>query len=167
MQTYSEPADPATLSPAALAAELRAHLARGERQLSAIPAEIAAQPLAPGKWSIQQTVGHLIDSAANNHQRLVRLQLTAELTFPGYQQDEWVRLGRYDLLPWPEVLALWLALNRLFAHTIEHADARCFTHVWLYSGERLALGFMLADYIGHLDHHLRQLPGNAGPGSAP
>ena len=157
--TYSQPADPATLAPATLAAKLRAHLARGERQLGAIPARIAAQPLAPGKWSIQQTVGHLIDSAANNHQRLIRLQLTPELTFPGYQQDEWVRLQRYDLLLWSEVLALWLALNRHFAHAIEHADPACFPHVWLYEGERLTLGFILVDYMGHLDHHLRQLPG--------
>jgi len=158
---YSQPADPTTLSPQAIAADLRAAIARAESQLSAIPAAIAAQSLAPGKWSIQQTVGHLIDSAANNHQRLIRLQLTPELTFPGYQQDDWVRLQRYDLLPWPEVLALFVTHNRHFAHTIEHADPATFTHIWLFEGERLTLGFILVDYLGHLDHHLRQLPNYA------
>jgi hypothetical protein len=158
MPIYSQAADSAAVDPRSLADELRAHIARGEHQLSGLPAEIAAQPIAPGKWSIQQTIGHLIDSAANNHQRLIRLQLSSELTFPGYQQDEWVRLQRYDLLLWSEVLALWLALNRHFAHAIEHADPACFHHVWLYAGERLTLGFILVDYIGHLNHHLCQLP---------
>jgi len=159
---YSQPTDVATLSPHAIAADLRATLARAERQLAAIPPAAAAQPLAPGKWSTQQTVGHLIDSCTNNLQRLIRLQLTSELTFPGYQQDECVRLQRFDLEPWPKVLALLLALNYHFAHAIEHADTACFTHVWLHEGERLTLGFILVDYIGHLDHHLRQLPGYIG-----
>jgi hypothetical protein len=156
---YSQPADPSTLSAHAIAADLRTHLSRAERQLSAITPQAAAQPLAPGKWSTQQTVGHLIDSAGNNLQRLIRLQLTPELAFPGYQQEECVRIQRFDLLPWPEVLALFLALNRHFAHTIEHADPATFTHTWLYEGECITLGFMLVDYVGHLNHHLRQLPG--------
>jgi DinB superfamily len=159
MPTYSQPAEPATLDPHILATQLRAALTRAEDQLARISAEAANQPLAPGKWSTKQTIGHLIDSCANNHQRLIRLQLTPELSFPGYQQNEWVDLQRYDLLPWREVVALFLTLNRHFAHAIEHADAATFPHVWLYGGERLTLGFVLVDYIGHLEHHLRQLPG--------
>jgi hypothetical protein len=155
---YSQPVDPATLSPHTIAAGLRATLARAERQLTSISAAAASQPLAPGKWSTQQTVGHLIDSCTNNLQRLIRLQLTAELDFPGYRQEDCVRLQRFDLEPWPEVFALFLALNRHFAHAIEHADSGCFTHIWLRDGERLTLAFVLADYIGHLEHHLRQLP---------
>jgi DinB superfamily len=156
--TYSQPTDLTTLNPHTLATNLRTALAHAEHQLTQIPAEVADKPLAPGKWSTKQTIGHLIDSCANNHQRLIRLQLTPELTFPGYQQNEWVALQRYDLLPWPEVLALFLALNRHFAHTIEHADAATFTHVWLYGDDRLTLGYILVDYLGHLEHHLRQLP---------
>jgi hypothetical protein len=152
-------ASPVSPHPHAIAAALRNRIANAERQFAAIAPQAAAKPLAPGKWSIQQVVGHLIDSANNNLQRLIRLQLTAQLDFPGYQQDDWVHLQRFDLLPWPTVVALWLALNRHFAHTIQHADAAAFTHTWLHEGERLTLGFILLDYIGHLDHHLRQLPG--------
>ena len=97
MPNYSQPVDLASLSPSGIAADLRATLARAERQLAPISPAAAAQPLAPGKWSTLQTIGHLIDSCANNHQRLLRLQLTPELDFPGYQQEECVRLQRFDL----------------------------------------------------------------------
>ncbi len=125
--------------------------------LGTITPEAAAVPLAPGKWSVQQIVGHLCDSAMNNHQRLVRLQLQPILDSPGYEQDGWVRTQRYDLLPWSDVLNLWLTLNRHFAHSIRFADPATLTHVWRNEGSELTLGFILEDYLGHLEHHLRIL----------
>ena len=70
-----------------------------------------------------------------------------------------MRLQRFDLILWPEVVSLWVAQNRLFAHAIEHCDPAALTHIWLYEGQRLALGFILVDYVGHIDHHLHQFPG--------
>src|SRR4030095_2595683 len=43
--------------------------------------EVSLKP-APGKWSKKEILGHLIDSATNNHQRFVRTQMTEELIFP-------------------------------------------------------------------------------------
>ncbi len=145
-------------STGALAEELRDLVAQGERQLRPVTAEQASLRPGPGKWSLQQIVGHLVDSASNNLQRTVRLQLVPELIFPGYQQDEWVRRQCYDRMAWADVVGLWVALNRQFAHVIEHADPSTFANVWLCEGERLTLGFLLADYMGHLRHHLRQMP---------
>ena len=48
------------------------------------------------KWSAKQIIGHLVDSAANNHQRFVRAQFSDDLVFPGYDQEEWVRVQRYE-----------------------------------------------------------------------
>src|SRR5262245_66441164 len=50
----------------------------------------------PGKWSKKETLGHLIDSAANNHQRFVRLQLSPHIDLPGYDGDEEVRVQRHN-----------------------------------------------------------------------
>src|ERR1017187_382869 len=47
---------------------------------------------APNRWSKKEILGHLIDSAANNHQRFVRAQSTPRLEFPGYEQESgWPR----------------------------------------------------------------------------
>ena len=146
------------LSPQVLAADLHEILARAETQLSAISPKVAAKPLGRGKWSSQQTVGHLIDSCNNNLHRVIRLQLTPRLTFPAYQQVEWVDVQRYDRRPWADIVGLFLVLNRHFAHTVQYANTAHFTHTWALEGHRVSLGFLLVDYLEHLEHHLRQMP---------
>jgi hypothetical protein len=49
---------------------------------------------APGKWCPREVIGHLIDSASNNHQRFVRAQFQDDLVFSGYEQDAWVSVQR-------------------------------------------------------------------------
>jgi hypothetical protein len=43
----------------------------------------AREPRAAGKWTPKQIIGHLIDSAANNHQRFVRAQESNSYSGPG------------------------------------------------------------------------------------
>ena len=72
-------------------------------RLSAITEDAAARKPAPNKWSTKEILGHLVDSAANNHQRFVRLQLEPEIRLPGYEQDGWVRVSRWQHTPWTEI----------------------------------------------------------------
>src|SRR5262249_14513793 len=78
----------------------------------------ASEPRAAGKWSPKQIIGHLVDSAANNHQRFVRAQQGAGLAMPGYEQDHWVGSQRYQDESWADVVALWHLYNRHLAHVI-------------------------------------------------
>src|SRR5579872_3952278 len=76
----------------------------------------AARISGPEKWSRKEILGHLIDSAANNHQRFVRLQIEDLLEFPGYQQNDWVSRQKYDARKWIELVELWSVYNRHLAH---------------------------------------------------
>ena len=73
---------------------------------------------APDKWSKKEILGHLIDSAANNHQRFVRAQLSAELRIPGYEQQVWVATQRYQNESWENLLQLWKSYNLHLLHII-------------------------------------------------
>ena len=78
--------------------------------LSLSGADSARRP-APGRWSPREIVGHLIDSASNNHQRFVRAQLDDNLVFAGYAQDRWVEVQRYQEAPWVELVELWRSVQ--------------------------------------------------------
>jgi hypothetical protein len=119
-------------------------------------AEASVKP-APGKWSKKEILGHLIDSAANNHQRFIRLQLESEVTLPGYEQDGWVRANGYQNKPWADIITLWSAYNSHLATVIENLDPATLQHVWHHPKADYKLGFLAEDYVGHLQHHLKQI----------
>jgi len=114
-------------------------------------------------WSIKEIIGHLIDSASNNHQRFVRLQLTDMLTFPDYQQDNdnWVRIQRYQERPWDELLGLWRHFNDHLSQIIRSVDPSHLTHVWVVDREKSVTLFdMMSGYLHHLEVHLDQITDN-------
>ena len=118
--------------------------------LSAIPEDAAAKKPAPNKWSKKEILGHLIDSAANNHQRFMRLQLQTEISLPGYDQDDWVRLNHYQQRTWNEIVTLWSAYNRHLASVIESLDDSALGHVWHSPDGDVTLEFIASDYVRHL-----------------
>jgi hypothetical protein len=131
----------------------------------------ASVPLAEGKWSAKEVIGHLVDSASNNHQRFVRAQLKEDLVFQGYAQEDWVRVQAYQDEPWPLLVNLWKFYNLHLAHVIgrapesERLRARREHNLheigWapVSKEEPATLEHLMRDYVGHLENHLRQIFG--------
>jgi hypothetical protein len=137
---------------------LRREVDAAEPRLRAISDARAAASLLPGKWSPKQVLGHLIDSAANNHQRFVRLQADADLSLPGYAQEFWVDTQRYSDRAWPDLIELWSSYNRHLAHVIAFIpEAKGNVQCRIGGGPPVTLRHVAIDYVGHLQHHLRQI----------
>src|ERR1700721_4109800 len=66
-----------------------------------------------GRWSRKQVLGHLIDSASNNHQRFVRALLQPSLDFPGYDQDGNPPVQAMSRAEGSSIASLWDSSNRL------------------------------------------------------
>ena len=140
-----------------VAKEFESLLKLADRLRDIRDAEASIRP-APGKWSKKEILGHLIDSAANNHQRFVRLQLASVLNLPGYDGDEWVRLQRYQDRPWSEIITLWQMYNVQLAALVRTVDRRTLGNVWhTPDGKDLDLEFIMRDYVVHMRHHLDQI----------
>jgi len=127
-------------------------------RLRQIDEAAASKRPAPEKWSKKETLGHLIDSAANNHQRFVRLQLSPHIDLPGYDGDEWVRVQRYQDRSWHEIIDLWRRYNTQLASVIRDVNPNTLRHIWhTPDGKDLDLEFIMRDYVVHLRHHLDQI----------
>ena len=133
-------------------------IAQAEPKLRQIEPGESAQPVLSGGWSRRQVLGHLIDSASNNHQRFVRAALQPSLEFPRYDQEGCVRVQAPQEADWPLLISLWANYNRYLAHVIAHLPAsKMETVCRIGDGKPVPLQFVVSEYITHLLHHLGQI----------
>jgi hypothetical protein len=149
--------------------EFRQTLDSAAKRLSSISEEQSQVPRGKGQWSPKEIIGHLIDSAANNHSRFVRAQFTSELVFPEYDGDKWVASQRYVDEPWDQLVSLWKLYNLHIAHLMaavpeptrelprakHNLDQIAFKTV--RTDQPVTLDYFMRDYVDHLRHHLQQI----------
>lgn len=138
-------------------------------RLLSISEQQSGIPRAADKWSPKEIIGHLIDSAANNHQRFVRAQFTDDLVFQGYEQEKWVRVQGYAGEPWQQLVQLWKYYNLHLLHVMsltpeaERTKARVKHNLdeiaWktVAATETVTLEYFMRDYVVHMKNHLRQI----------
>ena len=122
--------------------------------------------------TVKMLVGHLIDSASNNHQRIVRLQYAPRcghsmpntemgmLVFPDYTQDNdlWIQLQDYQHEDWQQLVMLLKLYNQHICHVIRSVDKTKLNNYWVdYEGCCVTLDAMICGYINHLDLHFGQI----------
>lgn len=131
-----------------------------ERRLLQLDESEVQRRAADGAWSRKEMLGHLIDSASNNHQRFVRAQFGSEITFPDYAQSEWVRIQNYQNEPWVSLVRFWVHYNRHLLHIISAIPGEKLKgHYFIGEEEPVTLEELIRDYVKHLKHHLRSILG--------
>lgn len=151
--------------------DFRQTIDTASNQLLQISAEQSQVPRAAGKWSPREIVGHLIDSASNNHQRFVRAQFTDELVFAGYEQEGWVRVQNYQGEQWADLVQLWKLYNQHILHLIARIPEETrmklrhkhnlhqLASESLSENEPVTLDWFIRDYLDHMKKHLKQILG--------
>jgi hypothetical protein len=144
----------------------------GAERLHEITEEQSAIPRSEDKWSPKEIIGHLIDSAANNHQRFVRAQFTDELVFAGYEQENWVRVQNYQGEGWTELVQLWRLYNQHILHLVSLIPEETRTRLrskhnlhqiasdTISENEPVTLDYFIRDYLDHMNKHLTQILGS-------
>lgn len=122
--------------------------------------ELRNKPV-PEKWSKKEILGHLIDSAANNHHRFVKAQIEEDpFKIISYQQNSWVAVQNYNEMDSELLIELWKSYNHHILWIISNFDKKKLNTRWIMeenevSGETIL--FLIKDYIDHMDHHLKQI----------
>jgi hypothetical protein len=125
--------------------------------LMAISADEASRQSAVGKWSKKQELGHLVDSACNNHQRIVRAQVEQQPSLAGYDGDQWVALHNYQAMDWSEIIDCWRVMNQQLIRAASVISPQTSNRKLTLAGNPITLGVLVDDYVDHLQHHLRHI----------
>lgn len=125
--------------------------------LSEIGADLFSVKSSPEKWSRKEIIGHLIDSATNNHHRLVRGQFESSPQII-YDQNQWNAYGYYQQMEGAQVIAFWTAYNRQLLELVRRIPQPNLSRtVKMGQEQEVTLGFVIEDYVRHLEHHLQQV----------
>ena len=152
--------------------DLRATIESATPKLLEISDDDSARPVKTGNWCPRQIIGHLIDSAANNHRRFVTGQYQDDLVFAGYDGDQWVDAQQYKSADWKDLVSLWKAYNLHLRRVMEVAPEELrlqqrnrhnFDQIasrTVSPDQPTTLDYLMEDYVVHLKHHLRQILGS-------
>ena len=129
--------------------------------LSALPVDVITLRRNSQNRSIKQILGHLVDSASNNHQRMVRLQYCKDLLFfPDYRQDNdlWIALQDYQNIDWENLIQLWKFFNLHIIQVINSVDLSKLDSYWCdFEGTKVTLNEMIYGHLDHLHLHIREI----------
>lgn len=131
-----------------------------EQKLIDLPVDTIIKKRNKQNRTIKQILGHLIDSAANNHQRMVRLQYNDKLDFPDYQQDNdlWIALQDYQNADWNITIQLWMYYNLHMIQVIKSVDHTKLENSWQsFENITVTLRQMIDGYLGHIELHLNEI----------
>ncbi len=122
--------------------------------------ELLIKP-ASGKWSKQEILGHLVDSALNNLKRFTEIQfLPQPYIVNAYNQNELVNVNGYQNMPLDHLLNLWKALNRQIIFVVQEIPDEKLNYAvdpQYEKHELKTLGWIIGDYVVHMEHHFKQI----------
>lgn len=111
----------------------------------------------PNKWSKQEILGHLIDSATNNYQRFIRSQFEEIPVIP-YDQNKWNEFSYYNSFSKSQLVTFWKSYNEQILTLFklipkDKLSKKCNTG----GSDNFTLAFLFDDYVEHLEYHLKQI----------
>ena len=140
------------------AREIRSIVDQNSSRMAHMKPDEVSWKEAPDNWSKKEILGHLIDSAANNHHRFVRACHNAAADFPTYSQNDWVRIQKYNESDWELMIELWSAYNRHLSHVVERIPQDAISSSCNIGRDNpVTLAFVVKDYLRHLRHHLNDI----------
>ena len=126
-------------------------------RLKAFSAEAFSSPQGAGKWSKKQIIGHLIDSATNNHHRFVRGQFE-DSPIILYDQEKWNDFSYYGHMEGHALIDFWEIYNRHLLRLVDNMPPEMRQRTCAMSdGQLYTIAWLFEDYVRHLEHHLRQI----------
>ncbi|MEK6783153.1 MAG: DinB family protein [Bacteroidota bacterium] len=132
-------------------------------KLDNIPDDVFTAKPKPEKWSKKEVLGHLIDSALNNHRRFICGQYEP---IPNiiYDQNFWVKANNYKSSRKEDEIVLWRLLNNQICEVLQNMPDQN-TNLLCNTGngevQVHSIAWLAEDYVKHLKHHLNQiLPGS-------
>ncbi|MGH9465698.1 MAG: DinB family protein [Thermoanaerobaculia bacterium] len=121
--------------------------------LATVSAERETFRYAPGKWSLREVVGHLVDAERVFAYRALHFARGDAAPLPSLEQDEWAAISNAGERPLAELLAEWSAVRTVTLATFRGLDAAAWERRGVASGNSFTVAALAYIILGHELYH--------------
>jgi len=121
--------------------------------LRSLPASVSTYRYAPDKWSVNQLIGHLIDSERIFSDRALRFARNDPTPLPGFEQDDYARTSTFDAYPLSELADELEAVRQSTIYLFRHMDDEAWTRRGVANNAEVSVRALAYIIAGHELHH--------------
>jgi uncharacterized damage-inducible protein DinB len=132
---------------------LASQLSETQSLLRVLPASVATYRYAPDKWSVNEVVGHMIDSERIFAGRALRFARNDSTPIPGFEQDDYVRNATFDAYPLSDLAAELETVRQSTIFFFRHLDEEAWTRRGLANNAEVSVRALAYIIAGHELHH--------------
>ena len=121
--------------------------------LRSLPASVATYRYAPDKWSVNELVGHMIDSERLFSDRALRFARNDPTPLPGFEQDDYVRGSTFNNYPLAELASEPEAVRQATVFLFRHMDEHAWTRRGTANNAEVSVRALAYIIAGHELHH--------------
>jgi hypothetical protein len=121
--------------------------------LRGLPESVANYRYAPDKWSVNELVGHLIDSERLFTNRALRFARGDATPVPGFEQDDYVRAATFDAYPLAELASELQVVRQSTLYFFRHIDDDAWARRGIANNAEISVRALAYIIAGHELHH--------------
>jgi len=132
---------------------LTTQMSETQALLHGLPASVATYRYAPEKWSVNEVIGHLIDSERIFAARALRFARNDPAPLPGFEQDDYVRNSTFDAYPLSELASELEIVRQSTIFLFRHIDEQAWTRRGVANNADVSVRALAYIIAGHELHH--------------
>ena len=132
---------------------LASQLTETQSLLRVLPASVATYRYAPDKWSVNEVVGHMIDSERIFAERALRFARNDATPIPGFEQDDYVRNATFDAYPLSELASELETVRQSTIFFFRHLDEEAWSRRGQANNAEVSVRALAYIIAGHELHH--------------
>jgi uncharacterized damage-inducible protein DinB len=121
--------------------------------LRALPASVATYRYAPEKWSVNELVGHMIDSERIFTSRALRFARNDPAPMPSFDQNDYVRNATFDSYPLADLASELEAVRQATIFLFRHMDEQAWSRRGVANNAEVSVRALAYIVAGHELHH--------------
>lgn len=132
---------------------LTRQMAETQALLRSLPSSVSTYRYAPGKWSVNEMIGHLIDSERIFCARALRFARNDPTPLPGFEQDDYIRNSSFDSYPLADLASELATLRTSTVFLFQHLNEDAWMRRGTANGAEVSVRALAYIIAGHELHH--------------